>query len=135
MLDSARAIKYADPENYNVLVTNGYINEEALKLMLQYIDALNVDLKCFDDKIYRKYLKGSLEPVKRTIQLSIESNLHVEVTTLIVPTINDDLDMLEKNLFGCQAYQKTYPPFIYLDIIPHISLINQLRTFLFGRGI
>ncbi len=110
MLDSARAIKYADPENYNVLVTNGYINEEALKLMLQYIDALNVDLKCFDDKIYRKYLKGSLEPVKRTIQLSIESNLHVEVTTLIVPTINDDLDMLEKNLFGCQAYQKTYPP-------------------------
>ena len=57
VLDSARAIKYADPENYNVLVTNGYINEEALKLMLQYIDALNVDLKCFDDKIYRKYLR------------------------------------------------------------------------------
>ncbi|HOB16634.1 MAG TPA: AmmeMemoRadiSam system radical SAM enzyme [Defluviitoga sp.] len=109
VLDSARAIKYSNPENYNVLVTNGYINEEALKLMLQYIDALNVDLKSFDDKIYRKYLKGSLEPVKRTIQLAVESNIHIEVTTSIVPTINDDLDMLEKEFTWLASLSKDIP--------------------------
>ncbi|PNR95641.1 AmmeMemoRadiSam system radical SAM enzyme [Petrotoga sp. 9PWA.NaAc.5.4] len=109
VLDSSRAVKYADPNNYNVLVTNGYINEKPLKLLLQYIDAMNIDLKTFDDKIYKKYLKGGLEPVKNSVKITKESGVHVEVTSLIVPGINDDLEMLEKEFIWLSDLSKDIP--------------------------
>ena len=70
-----------------VLVTNGYINEKPLAVLLPLIDAMNIDLKGFTEAYYRK-LGGHLEPVKRAIELSAHS-CHVEVTTLIVPGEND----------------------------------------------
>ena len=70
-----------------VLVTNGFVNEEPLLNLLPYVDAMNIDLKTFTDKYYRR-LGGNLEDVKRTISLSA-SVCHVEVTTLIVPGEND----------------------------------------------
>ncbi|MCK4777872.1 MAG: radical SAM protein, partial [Actinomycetia bacterium] len=76
----------------NVLVTNGYVNEEPLKKLLPFIDALNIDIKSIKDKTYRK-LKGSLDPVLETAKISKET-CHVEITTLIVPTVNDRDDEL-----------------------------------------
>jgi pyruvate formate lyase activating enzyme len=71
----------------NVVVTNGYINEEPLKRLLPVIDAFNIDLKGFTEEYYHK-LRGDLETVKRSIKLASEQ-CHVEVTTLIVPGEND----------------------------------------------
>lgn len=71
----------------NVVVTNGYINEEPLQELLPLIDAMNIDLKSFSEKFYRD-IGGGLAPVKRTIELS-SRECHVEVTTLIVPGRND----------------------------------------------
>ncbi len=71
----------------NVLVTNGYINEKPFLALLKYLDALNIDLKTFNDKIYQT-LGGGLEAVKHSIKLAAENN-HVEVTTLVVPGEND----------------------------------------------
>jgi pyruvate formate lyase activating enzyme len=70
-----------------VLVTNGYINEEPFKELLSYVDALNIDLKAFNEEFYKK-ISGDLESVKHSIELAAENN-HVEVTTLIVPGEND----------------------------------------------
>jgi len=70
-----------------VLVTNGYINEEPMKKLLPFIDAMNIDLKGFTESGYQT-LKGHIEPVKRTIALCA-TQCHVEVTTLIVPELND----------------------------------------------
>ena len=71
----------------SVLVTNGTVSEGALKKILPLIDAMNIDLKGFSQKIY-DLLGGDFETVKNTIRLAAQS-CHVEVTTLIVPTMND----------------------------------------------
>jgi pyruvate formate lyase activating enzyme len=73
----------------NVFVTNGYETEEALKLIKPYLDAMNIDLKSFNDDFYKKICKGRLQPVLDTIKLAHKLGIWVEITTLIIPTKND----------------------------------------------
>jgi pyruvate formate lyase activating enzyme len=80
----------------NVLVTNGYVEEEPLRALLPLIDALNIDLKAFRDGFYREVCHGSLEPVKRTIEIAHQAGAHVELTTLVVPGRNDDPAEMEE---------------------------------------
>jgi len=75
----------------NVLITNGQIEEEPLRDLLPYVDAMNIDLKTFAEKTYAK-LGGSLQAAQRTIQMAAEVGVHVEVTTLVVPGISDDIN-------------------------------------------
>lgn len=90
--DTARLVYEADMKN--VVVTNGYINEEPLLDLLPYIDAFNIDLKAYSEAFYKE-IGGDLETVKRSIRLaSLES--HVEVTTLIVPGLNDSDEEMEE---------------------------------------
>jgi pyruvate formate lyase activating enzyme len=72
----------------NVLVTNGYINKEPLVELLPYIDALNIDLKAITNNFYHEMCKGQLDYVKQTIALCAPA-CHVEVTTLLIPGLND----------------------------------------------
>ncbi len=72
----------------NVLVTNGYINQEPFKELLPFIDALNIDLKSMEDSFYRKYCSATLQPVLETIKTAAKS-AHVELTNLVIPTLND----------------------------------------------
>ena len=72
----------------NVLVTNGSVQEEPLLELLPLIDAMNIDVKGFTGDYYRKTCHGRLAPVKRTVEL-VHSRCHLEVTTLLVPTLND----------------------------------------------
>lgn len=67
----------------NVLVTNGYINREPLMELLPVIDAMNIDIKAFNNRTYNKF-GGMLEPVLDTVQAA-HRRCHVEVTTLVVP--------------------------------------------------
>ena len=71
-----------------VLVTNGCVEDEIADTILPHADALNIDLKSFDAEVYRKTLGGDLETVKRFIGKA-SSRCHVELTTLIVPGLND----------------------------------------------
>ncbi len=68
----------------NVLVTNGFICEEPLAELIPHIDAANIDVKSFDPDFYRRYCKGELEPVLRTVE-QVRPHWHVELTHLIVP--------------------------------------------------
>lgn len=74
---------------YNNFVTNGYMTEDALRMIKPYLDAANVDLKFFKDDSYKKVCAGSLEPVLSSIRLMKELGIWVEVTTLVVPGEND----------------------------------------------
>ncbi|MFA4029673.1 MAG: hypothetical protein GDYSWBUE_000966 [Candidatus Fervidibacterota bacterium] len=74
----------------NVYVTNGYMTEEMLKEFHPLLDAANVDLKAFRDETYRRYMGARLEPVLSSLKLMKQLGIWVEVTTLIVPTVNDD---------------------------------------------
>jgi len=75
----------------NVLVTNGFICQKPLADLLETVDALNIDLKGFDDEFYRRWCGGRLEPVLETIKSSA-AKAHVELTTLVIPTLNDTPD-------------------------------------------
>jgi pyruvate formate lyase activating enzyme len=94
VLDASKKAKEAGLEN--VLVTNGYINEEPLKNLLPFIGAMNVDLKSMDDDFYKEYCKGTLQPVLNTLKTAKKAGVHIEVTNLIIPTINDTEDKIEK---------------------------------------
>lgn len=80
----------------NTFVTNGYISEEALREISPYLDAANVDLKSFREDFYKKICGGRLEPVLRILKLMKKLGIWVEVTTLIIPTLNDSEEELEK---------------------------------------
>ncbi|MBT4541280.1 AmmeMemoRadiSam system radical SAM enzyme [Candidatus Woesearchaeota archaeon] len=73
----------------NIYVTNGYETKEALELMKPYIDAMNIDLKSFNDDFYKKTCGARLEPVLETIKLAKKMNFWIEITTLIIPDEND----------------------------------------------
>jgi len=79
----------------NVLVTNGYINSEPLEEILPFIGAMNIDLKSMDDDFYRSTCNATLEPVLKTIKRAKQST-HVELTNLIIPTLNDSDVQIEK---------------------------------------
>ncbi|MGA2089972.1 MAG: AmmeMemoRadiSam system radical SAM enzyme [Endomicrobiales bacterium] len=78
----------------NVFVTNGYMTTEALDLIAPYLDAANVDLKFSDDKKYIANCGGHLKPVLETIRRLKERSIWVEVTTLIIAGLNDDVPSL-----------------------------------------
>ncbi|WGS65984.1 AmmeMemoRadiSam system radical SAM enzyme [Marinitoga aeolica] len=92
--DTAKLLKEKDIKT--VLVTNGYINKEPLLKLIPYIDAMNIDLKGFNDEFYKKIIGGKKEPVMEAIKLSFENNIHIEVTTLVVTNGNDNENELEE---------------------------------------
>lgn len=73
----------------NIFVTNGYMTEEALKTLQPYLDAANVDLKSFQEKFYKEVCGARLKPVLETLELMRQMGIWVEVTTLVIPTLND----------------------------------------------
>ncbi|NLO89954.1 MAG: AmmeMemoRadiSam system radical SAM enzyme [Clostridia bacterium] len=75
----------------NVLVTNGFIEEEPLKELLPYIDAMNIDVKGFNKEFYRKIVGGDYGPVLRTAVIAKDKGCHVEITNLIIPGLNDSV--------------------------------------------
>ncbi len=86
ILDTARLVKAQGM--VNVLVTNGTCELPVLEKILPYIDAMNIDLKSMSEKTYKEVLGGDLDSVKAFIRRSAEE-CHVELTTLIVPGMND----------------------------------------------
>ncbi len=93
VLDTAKLARANGLEN--VLVTNGYVNMEPLEGILPYIDAMNIDLKSFDNDFYTKICRGRLEPVLAVIKRS-SASCHVELTNLIIPTLNDSEETIRK---------------------------------------
>jgi len=80
----------------NVFVTNGYITEEALVEIKPYLDAANIDLKSFSDDFYRKNCGARLSPVLDSIKVHKSLGIWIEITTLIIPTLNDSEENLRK---------------------------------------
>ena len=74
---------------YNTFVTNGYMTKEALDVMRPTLDACSVDLKSFSDETYKKVCKATLKPVLDSIRYMKKIGMWVEITTLVIPGIND----------------------------------------------
>jgi len=80
----------------NVFVTNGYMTPEALDMIAPYLDAANVDLKAFTNDFYKKLCGAKLEPVKESLKKMKSLGIFVEITTLLIPGMNDGREELEQ---------------------------------------
>ena len=76
----------------NVLVTAAFINPDPLRDICRYVDAANVDLKSFSDEFYRDICDARLKPVLKALKIMKASGVMLEITNLLIPTLNDSID-------------------------------------------
>ncbi len=111
----------------NVIVSAGFINPAPLKELAKYIDAANIDLKSFSNENYKKINGARLEPVLNALQILRDSRVWVEITNLLIPTINDSSELIEnmckwlvENGFADTPlhFSRFYPTYKLLDVPP-----------------
>ena len=111
----------------NIFVTNGYIGEDALRTIAPYLNAANIDLKSFSDEFYRKNCGARLQPLLDSIKLHKELGIWIEITTLIIPTLNDS----EKELRNIARFLKAVGeeiPWHVSQFYPMYKLLDLPRT-------
>ncbi len=91
--DTARLAQAAGLSN--VFISNGYMTPETLATIAPYLDAVNIDLKAFRDQTYRKYIGARLQPVLDSLKKLKQLDIWLEITTLVIPGINDDAAELQ----------------------------------------
>ncbi len=96
----------------NVVVSNGYINRDALEMLIPYIDSFNIDLKSFSNEFYKNICAGRLSPVMETIK-NIGGRAHLEITLLLIDGLNTDEEELDEMFRWLASIDK--------DIVLHLS--------------
>ena len=94
MLDTAKIAK--KEKIRNTTVTNGFINPEPLKQLCRYIEASNIDIKAISDKFYKEICNARLNPVLEAIRIMHEKGIWIELTNLIIPSLNDKTEDIKK---------------------------------------
>ena len=129
---------------YNTIVTNGYMTPEALDLMVDAgLDAANVDVKGCEPKV-RRICGIALQPVLDNITHMIERGVHVELTTLVVPGLSDEMKCLEQMADWIleSAGEKTpwhltryHPAYKYTEPATDLDLLKQARKMANDKGL
>ena len=79
----------------NIYVTNGYMSAEMINLYAPLLDAANVDIKGFSEKVYQKYIGGHLLPVLEACKKLKQKGIWLEITTLVIPNLNDNIQEIK----------------------------------------
>ena len=80
----------------NIWVSNGFMSEAALQQILPYLDAVNIDIKGPDDEFYAKHCGGNLKAIINNLKTMQKDNIHIELTTLLIPGLNDEEYQIKK---------------------------------------
>ncbi len=112
----------------NLMHTAGYIQLEPLKELSGKLDAVNVDLKSFDPTFYREVVGGELEPVLRTLKLLRDAGVHIEITNLVIPTLNDDMGKIGEMCQWIVSELGTGVPLHFGRFYPLYKLSNLPQT-------
>lgn len=80
----------------NVWVSNGYMSDETLDLIAPYLDAINIDIKSFDDSFYRKNCGATVQPILDNCKKIFKKKIWLELTTLVIPTLSDNPKMIKQ---------------------------------------
>ncbi len=80
----------------NLVHTAGYIRPEPLSELCAHVHAANVDFKSFDQDFYRQVVGGELDPVLDTLRMFRKKGVHLEITNMVIPTLNDDMGMIKE---------------------------------------
>ena len=113
---------------WNILVTAGYVCQEPLTDLLPYLDAANVDLKSFSDYIYNKVSGGHLQPVLDTILAMKQAGVWVEITNLVIPNVNDDMDMIRQMCRWLADSDLAEAPLHFSRFFPRYKMQDTLPT-------
>lgn len=126
ILDCARLAHEAGL--WNILVTAGYVCQEPLSDLLPYLDAANIDLKSFSDDIYNKVSGGHLQPVLDTILAMKQAGVWVEITNLVIPNVNDDMDMIRQMCRWLADNDLAEAPLHFSRFFPRYKMQDTLPT-------
>jgi pyruvate formate lyase activating enzyme len=112
-----------------VAVTAGYITDEARPEFFRAMDAANVDLKAFTEDFYQRLCYGQLQPVLDTlVYLHRETDVWLEVTTLLIPGENDSAEEIDRasDLFAANLGPDV--PWHFTAFHPDFKMLDQPRT-------
>jgi pyruvate formate lyase activating enzyme len=143
MLDAAQAARKAGL--LNVCHSNGFINPEPLAALGRVLDAANIDLKGFTQAFYRDLCEGELPPVLATLRALKRAGVHLEVTNLVIPTLNDDLARIRemclwvKRELGPETplhFSRFYPLYKLKNLPPTpVAILEQARAAALSIGL
>ncbi len=116
----------------NIYKSNGYINEQPLRMLCKVIDAANVDLKGFSEATYLKLNAGKLAPVLRSLQVLKEEGVWLEITNLVIPSWTDDLKtirdmskwLVANKMEDCPLHFSRFSPLYKLIQLPATPLLT-----------
>jgi pyruvate formate lyase activating enzyme len=108
----------------NVYISCGYIKPDPLKNLCTVLDAANVDLKGFSDRVYRQIGAAQLAPVLETLKILKQNGVWVEVGYLVIPTLNDDPAELKKLVQWIAANLGKDVPLHFLRFFPQHRLTH-----------
>jgi len=124
--DTAKLARNANIRN--VLVTAGYINQQPWKKLLEFVDSANIDLKFISDELYRRICSGTLKPVQDALVTARSAGVMVEVTNLVIPTLNDKPEQLGQLARWVRANLGSETPLHFSRFFPHYRLRNLPPT-------
>ena len=112
----------------NVLVTAGYINSEPWERLLNFVDAANIDLKGMTDEFYREICSATLKPVLNALVLAKARGVWVEVTNLLIPTLNDKPEQIRELVCWIRANLGAETPVHFSRFFPRHKMLNLPPT-------
>ena len=124
--DTARRAK--DAGLWNILVTAGYVCPEPLADLLPFLDAANVDLKSFSDGLYQRVSGGHLQPVLDTILAMRDAGVWIEITNLVIPGVNDDMEMIRRMCRWLVADGLAEAPLHFSRFFPRYKMLQTPPT-------
>lgn len=125
MLDTAKLVHQTDI--LNVMHSAGFINEEPLRELARYIDAANIDLKG-SDRFYDELCMGTRADVLRALEILKEEGVFVEITCLIIPTLNDDIGYIKETCLWIKEHLGPDTPIHFSRFWPMYKLKNLSPT-------
>ena len=112
----------------NVYHSNGFINPGPLKELCRVLDAANIDLKGFTEEYYSNMSQGHLAPVLQTLKTLKNEGVHLEITNLMIPTKNDDVDTVRKMCLWIRSELGADTPIHFSRFYPLYKLRNLPPT-------
>ncbi len=112
----------------NIIHSAGFINEEPLRNMCKYLDAANIDLKGFTEDFYANICSGHLDDILGSLKILHQEKIHVEVTNLVIPTLNDDRTQVKKMCLWIKDNLGADVPLHFSRFSPMYKLNNIMPT-------
>ncbi len=129
----------------NVCHSNGFINPEPLRNLCKVMDAANVDLKGFSEDFYREVCGGELAPVLETLKIYKQARVHLEITNLMIPTKNDDMNGVKEMCLWIRKelgpdtpvhFSRFYPLYRLKSLPPTpVSTLEKARSVAMSSGL